>query len=173
MALFQFPAREYKNKYKLLIPLPLIAQFTISPCSHFQTAAQIRNQLGQGPDPAPLDRGILQLEKKPSWIADASDLPPVEHSFVISRICKAQLEVHLEWPRIIPPSCGKPSRPSADCSTASFHRPGSMHIWLVQEGVSISASVAFALQSIITVLSSMAYHDQLAQFNNNQTAEVD
>jgi hypothetical protein len=48
-----------------------------------------------------------------------------------------------------------------------------MHIWLVQEGVSIGASVAFALQSIITVLSSMAYLDQLAQFNNNQTAEVD
>jgi hypothetical protein len=110
MSLFQFPAREYKKKFKLLIPLPLIAQFTISPCSHFQTTAQIRNQLGQGPDPAPLDRGILQLEKKPSWIADASDLPPVEPSFVISRTCKAQLEVHLEWPGIIPPSCGKPSR---------------------------------------------------------------
>jgi hypothetical protein len=82
MSFFQFPAREYKKKFKLLIPLPLIAQFTISPCSPFQTTAQIRNQLGQGPDPAPLqDREILQLEKKPSWIADASDLPPVE-SFV-------------------------------------------------------------------------------------------
>jgi hypothetical protein len=173
MSFFQFPAREYKKKFKLLIPLPLIAQFTISPCSHFQTTAQIRNQLGQGPDPAPLQgREILQLEKKPSWIADASDLPPVE-PFVRDfanvprwRCIWSGRELY----RL--PVASHPAE-SADCSTASIHRPDSMHIWLVQEVVSIGASVAFALQSIITVLSSMAYLDQLAQFNNNQTAEVD
>ena len=139
------------------------------------TFSEIRNQLGQGPDPASLeDRGVLQLEKKPSWIADASDLPPVEPFVRDFANMQGQAGgtsgmagnyTAILW------QASPPSQPTAQ--QPQFIAPDPMHVWLVQEMVSTGASVAFALQSIITVLSSMAYYDQIAQFNNNQTAEVD
>jgi hypothetical protein len=139
------------------------------------TFSEIRNQLGQGPDPASLeDRGVLQLEKKPSWIADASDLPPVEPFVRDFANMQGQAGgtsgmagnyTAILW------QASPPSQPTAQ--QPQFIAPDPMHVWLVQEMVSTGASVAFALQSIITVLSRMAYYDQIAQFNNNQTAEVD
>jgi hypothetical protein len=70
----------------------------------------------------------------------------------------------------------EPLSPSIDSCTdfsPCFIVPDAMHIWLFQEIVQTGGSVAFVLQSMITVLSSMAYYDQLLQFDNNQTVQVD
>ncbi|KAK4179161.1 hypothetical protein QBC36DRAFT_323291 [Triangularia setosa] len=45
------------------------------------------------------------------------------------------------------------------------------HVWLVQEILGEGGSIAFALQSMITLLSSISYYDQLAQFNNFTMSE--
>jgi hypothetical protein len=45
--------------------------------------------------------------------------------------------------------------------------PDFMHIWLFQEIVSHNGSVAFALQSLLTTITTMAYYDQLAQFDSS------
>ena len=52
-------------------------------------------------------------------------------------------------------------------SNISFQwlNPDTMHIWLFQEIVQSGGSIAFALQSLITLLSSIAYYDQLGQFD--------
>jgi hypothetical protein len=45
-------------------------------------------------------------------------------------------------------------------------------ISLVQEIVQNGGSVAFALQSIITILAGVAYYDQLQQFNDVQSLSL-
>ena len=57
--------------------------------------------------------------------------------------------------------------PTDACGISSqLLNPDIMHIWLFQEIVQSGGSIAFALQSLITILSSMAYYDQLGTFNN-------
>jgi hypothetical protein len=163
------------------IPVSISSKFNrTEPAASFDlvnsiyTFSEIRNQLGQGPDPPSLeDRGVLQLERKPSWIANASDLPPKSIEPFVRDFANMEGPsgggsgmtgnyTALLW-QAISPYAQKPQ----------FIAPDPMHVWLVQEMVATGASVAFALQSIITVLSGMAYYDQIAQFNNNQTAEID
>ncbi|KAK4194245.1 hypothetical protein QBC40DRAFT_302285 [Triangularia verruculosa] len=45
------------------------------------------------------------------------------------------------------------------------------HVWLVQEILREGGSIAFALQSMITLLSSMSYYDQIGQFDNFTMSE--
>jgi len=132
---------------------------------------EIRDQLGQGPDALSLEnRGVLRLEKRPSWVANDSELPPplVEPFVRDFADMKGSTEAAMTsnytafmWQGTTP-----------DSQVSSFVVPDPMHVWLLQEILTTGGSVAFALQSMITVLSGMAYYDQIAQFNNNQTIEV-
>ena len=139
------------------------------------TFSNIRQQLGQGPDPAPLEeRGILQLEKRPSWIADPSELPPPgTEPFVrdFANMGGGGQQLPLGNVGNYSAFLWSPQGPLSD--TAPWLVPDPMHIWLFQEIVQTGGSVAFALQSMITVLSGMAYYDQILQFDNNQPVQVD
>lgn len=63
------------------------------------------------------------------------------------------------------------SRPEEIWSSMGSIRADPLHIFLVQDILQHNGSIAFALQSLITSLSSTAYYDQLKQFNsmNNVT----
>lgn len=50
--------------------------------------------------------------------------------------------------------------------------PNLMHVWFVQEILQTGGSVAFALQSVLTLLASMAYYDNLGNFNKEAEVEL-
>ena len=124
----------------------------------------IRKQMGQSiPIGSPDDRGILQLGSR-SWIADTSERPPVE-PFVRNSANLGGARGNGNTGNY---SCflSQSSTPSQSSDLQELVlAPDAMHIWLFQEIITNGGSVAFALQSLITLLSSMAYYDQLAQFN--------
>jgi hypothetical protein len=49
--------------------------------------------------------------------------------------------------------------------------PDIMHIWLVQEILQTGGSIAFALQSLITLLNSMTYYDNLGNFDRSDSVQ--
>lgn len=49
--------------------------------------------------------------------------------------------------------------------------PSQMNIWLIQEIVQTGGSVAFALQSALTLMSSMTYYENLGNFDRNGTVQ--
>jgi hypothetical protein len=129
----------------------------------------VRNQLGQETGQTLEERGVLQLEKSPSWIANSSELPPVEPFM-------------RDFANMAGPG-GEGNNPNYTATLwqttdlpnnqdTSWLEPDDNHIWLFQEIMSTGGSVAFGLQSMITILASMAYYDQFAQFDNTQIVEV-
>lgn len=131
----------------------------------------IRKQLGQGPNTPHVEkRGVLQLEKSPSWLADPSELPPpLTEPFVRDF---ANMRGPLNDGNTANYTAFLWQAPAPLNQTPPSLLPDPMHMWLFQEIVTTGGSIAFALQSLITVLSGMAYYDQIAQFDHNQTAEV-
>ena len=133
------------------------------------TFSGIREQLGQVSDDAPLwERGVLQLNKEPSWLANNSELPPVEPFIRDFANMKGPTgEGNIGNYTAFLWDVGNQGNQSF-----SYIQPDQMHFWLFQEIVTTGGSVAFALQSLITVLSSMAYYDQISQFDNLQAADI-
>jgi hypothetical protein len=54
----------------------------------------------------------------------------------------------------------------------SWFTPDPSFVWLFQEIVTNRGSVAFALQSLYTILAGMAYYDQPGQFDNTDLSDV-
>lgn len=139
----------------------------------------LRRQYGQSLDAnAEADgRGIFILNKQ-SWIASAGIQPPTE-PYIRQYANLAGPQVSGNEPNwsgflfdaMVPQDTfnltGSPS-PIDHFSSVDWLQPDPMHGWLFQDIVAHGGSVAFALQSLITLLASMAYYDQLAQFNNRE-----
>lgn len=64
--------------------------------------------------------------------------------------------------------------PRSRCNYPSWPcvAPEQMHIWLFQEILKTGGTIAFALQTMITMLSSMAYYEQMGQFDKWTQAEI-
>ena len=102
---------------------------------------------------------------KQDWTANQSEVPPVEpymRDFANLGGPKGQGNdpnyTGLLW------EGSQPIRASDE--DFQWLNPDLMHIRLFQEIVQSGGSIAFALQSLITLLSSVAYYDQLGQFDN-------
>ncbi|KAE9371693.1 hypothetical protein N431DRAFT_441660 [Stipitochalara longipes BDJ] len=119
------------------------------------------------------ERGVLQLEKKPSWLADPSELPPPGVEPFVRDFANMDGPINSGSVGNYTAFLWAASSPADAPSATSFIVPDTMHIWLFQEIIETGGPIAFALQSMITVLSSMAYYDQILQFDNNQTTQVD
>ena len=125
----------------------------------------LREQYGQhGNTLSPKQRGVLILDKQ-DWTANQSEIPPLEPYM--------RDFANLGGPKGLgndPNYTGLlwEGSPPSHASDEDFQwlNPDLMHIWLFQEIVQSGGSIAFALQSLITLLSSMAYYDQLGQFDN-------
>lgn len=154
--------------------------------------SSVRLQLGQTDggnvsyDPHSLNaRGILSLENHSSWLPD----PSKGHYQ-----CSGQTVTETCWITDFANMAGPIQQHQFDCNAGynwtSFlwngHRdPGSWvdvnSIWadpsmisLVQEILHSGRSIAFTMQSIITILTGLAYYDQLAQFNDlNNITQTD
>ena len=124
----------------------------------------LREQYGQdGNTLSPKQRGVLMLDKQ-DWIAKQSEYPPAEpYMRDFANLGGPNGESNdpnytaLLWEEFI--------LTQASNSCFSRLRSDVMHIWLFQEIVQSGGSIAFALQSLITLLSSMAYYDLLGQFD--------
>jgi hypothetical protein len=140
---------------------------------NFETGAytfeSVREQLGQPWESGFMidleGRGVLQLENRQSWLAmpnEVSLLEPFMRDYA-----------HLEGPTL---DGNKPNQTAALFVTGNFSenlsRPDPVHIFLFREIVKTGGSVAFALQSLITILAGMAYYEQLGEFDNNNTVET-
>ncbi|KAJ4363628.1 hypothetical protein N0V83_009924 [Neocucurbitaria cava] len=123
----------------------------------------VRQQLGQHRDTQTLaDRNILSLvRQRESWLAQDDEIPPLEpflrSASDIDNIGDAILSAIL-WES---KECVAVGNSDVDLGIC----PELMHVWLFQEIVRTGGSIAFALQSLITVLAGLAYYDQLAQFD--------
>ncbi|KAI9711675.1 MAG: hypothetical protein M1812_007108 [Candelaria pacifica] len=142
------------------------------------TFGDIRRQLGQAERGTSLeDRGLLTLEKKSSWLSDfernhtsyfqswlQSDGDMVgrnSSSGMIGNISAAL------WRSSSESDLRKPS----GLDTADTIITDGMYTTLFQEIIVAGGSVAFAIQSLITVFSGLAYYDQLPQFDLEGKAE--
>ncbi|KAK5659442.1 hypothetical protein OQA88_643 [Cercophora sp. LCS_1] len=146
------------------------------------TFETVRRQLGQNKtSQSPSDRGIFELEKKTSWVAHGSSgwyryIEPYQRGladmglgndklFNLTRFAGNAANVTgLLFSQGLCPERRRPdSVPTPD---TCFSGIDSVHIWLFQEMLRTGSSMAFALQSMQTILGGMAYYDQLGQFDN-------
>ncbi|KAK0744387.1 hypothetical protein B0T21DRAFT_88022 [Apiosordaria backusii] len=137
-------------------------------------------------------RGILQLEKPQQdspWVLrgdPASHGEPFMRAYAdLGAQSRAKSKYGVPWP-----FDGRPANVSAMlCETETVLNSGDetydlengarirrvmadlSHVWLVQEILKEGGSIAFALQSMITLLSSMSYYDQMGQFDNYTMSE--
>lgn len=129
----------------------------------------LRQQYGQYGNKLSLEqRGVLKLEKQ-DWTANQSAVPsgePYMRDFANLGGPTGQGNdpniTAILWDGFTPPE---------NSSNVSFQllNPDLMHIWLFPGIVQSGGSIAFALQSLITLLSSMAYYDELGQFDTRAT----
>jgi hypothetical protein len=108
----------------------------------------VRKMLGQSSGQSLEDRGVLELEKKVSWIANGLEAPFMElymrdFADLMGPGLKGSYEnataVLWQGSAYVP-------------SNTPYIAPDLMYIWLFQEIVTTGGSVAFALQAMITVL---------------------
>ena len=149
------------------------------------TFEEVRNQYGQGnvhaSNAASSDtRGVLELEKQ-SWIAPPGVQPPsasyIRNSLDFGYPADDGDSASPYTLSLINNNVGSSevNITAFSSSNASlFHQvqgylvvPDPMHVWLFQDIVSHGGSIAFALQSLLTCITSMTYYDQLAQFDNS------
>jgi hypothetical protein len=147
------------------------------------TFTDIRRQYGQGADATDdpqqeLERrGVLQLERQ-SWIAAPGIQPPAEPYIrqYANLAGPDPLGNGPNWSGFLWDAFAPQDNFNLTGYTdinqnpsVNWRSPDPMHGWLFQDIIAHGGSVAFALQSIITLLASMAYYDQLAQFDNRGT----
>ena len=154
----------------------------------------IRKQYGQGAaqhggrEPADLEsihdaRGVLSLQPQ-SWLAGPYVQPPIE-PYLRQFVNMAGPEDNGNtpgWSAFL--SDAAAFYPGVTWNISWYQenlngesainilQPDPMHVWFFQEIVGRGGSVAFAIQSLITLLSSMAYYDQIGQFDNIDAVEV-
>lgn len=127
------------------------------------------------------DRGILTL-KKQSWIAGKGVQPPTEpflRSFAnLAGSGSNDGGNDPYWSGFLWSSSPPYSLNLSDhywtvfsATSADYLQPDPLHVWLFQDIIAHSGSVAFALQSLFTLLVSMAYYDQLPQFDKATRVE--
>jgi hypothetical protein len=126
---------------------------------------ELRRMLGQESALSLSDRGLLQLENlRGSWLANATEYPQSEPYIRYS--------TNLAGPLQDVGNSGNYSAflweaPSTDITLdLPTMTPDITFVWLFQEILATGGSVAFALQSLYTVLAGLAYYDQLGQFDN-------
>ncbi|KAE9364718.1 hypothetical protein N431DRAFT_431530 [Stipitochalara longipes BDJ] len=147
------------------------------------TYGAIREQYGQFPDGRisyasddTTARGILTLQKRASWLPGAGDYVfngetasggtswITDFGNMGGPIVLGATNDRLGWDTTA--FLYNAYRDSGDWTDIDSINPDPSMIALVQEIVQSGGTIAFALQSIITSLASVAYYDQLQQFND-------
>jgi hypothetical protein len=138
--------------------------------------ANLRSQYGQDGRKSSADRGILDLHNR-SWFATSEQLPYQGDDSYLRRFARTSIKA--------------PSRrntfeftvpDSSNVSLAMYSNPHPPDAWenwidvdathkaLFQEIMLSGGSMPFALQTLITLLSSMTYYDNIGYFDVNDTA---
>ncbi|KIW07211.1 uncharacterized protein PV09_02076 [Verruconis gallopava] len=109
--------------------------------------------------------GTFKFESRNTWLAEDDELSPMEP--YIRRFVNMYTEKVAAIGIGNAPNITTILWQSAECLTLTSQRicPDPMYMWLFQDIVKTGGSVAFALQSLLTLLSSLAYYDQLGQFD--------
>ena len=143
-----------------------------SPVFNFDTSMytfdSLREQYGQYRDSMSLEqRGLLNLDKR-DWVANQSEVAPGDVEPFMRDFANLGGPKGEGNDANYTATLWGGNGPDFTENGTSFQTliPDQMHIWLFQEIVQSGGSVAFALQSLITLLASMAYYDQLGQFDN-------
>lgn len=150
----------------------------------------LRTSMGQNRNLSLEKRGILKLEEQ-SWLTapqenfaagrvftDEGGTDTLESSEWYLR-STADLVFHQKYG----PSRGNVGNvagilcslePRSRCNFPSWPcvAPEQMHVWLFQEILKTGGTIAFAIQTMITMLSSMAYYEQMGQFDKWTQAEM-
>ena len=134
--------------------------------------SRVQQQLGQSAN-TPENRGILQLHKRASWLPGQDDYYYRDHTnstmpFVIDF-------ADMKGPIALQPVGSTPLPCTAFLYQVSLQTnvwadlksitADPAHIYLAQNTLKEGGSIAFARQSLITSMASLAYYDQLPQFN--------
>ncbi len=150
------------------------------------TFADIRRQLGQTEPGTSLDdRGVLALEKRSSWLSDfqlnhtdrqqswlQNDGDMMGQNSSVLRLnsgMNGNVSAAL-WGGTAAKSL-IPLQRSPPMGIAWTITADGMYSSLFQEIIAAGGSVAFAIQSLITVFSGLAYYDQLPQFDLRRDSE--
>lgn len=139
----------------------------------------LRSAMGQNED-VPLEkRGILKLEKQ-AWLGAPQDNSAAGHrSSEWYLRSTADLAFHDKYGpsrgnigNVAGVLCSLEPRSHCNFPSTPCVSPEQMHIWLLQEIFKTGGTIAFALQTMITVLSSMAYYEQMGQFDKWTLADL-
>jgi hypothetical protein len=119
----------------------------------------LREQFGQYESWSPEERGIMRMENQ-SWLADPD--------LIASGDSVPYLFKYAGFGNPETATIGSGTNISAVFYSGGVDvaTPDIMHIWLVQEILQSGGSVAFAIQSLFTLLSSITYYDNLGSFDN-------
>ncbi|KAK3348648.1 hypothetical protein B0T25DRAFT_546166 [Lasiosphaeria hispida] len=119
----------------------------------------VRNQMGQGRRQTD-QRKLLRMHSK-SWVQETG-LSYIRNGLDMSKGVSEYRRSPFENANItgIMYNVG-----GAAVNKSDYILPDIMHVWLFQEIVANGGSVAFALQAILTVLSSMTYYDNIQNFD--------
>ena len=158
-----------------------VVRFDLNSSMHSFT--EILDQLGHNPNKSTLEeRGVMSMAKSRSWVPSDDDVLPFQlQPFVRAQsdIAGLRSQAEIDW-----------SYPQPNWTTLLFNDPivrsmlppaSSSYGQVIEADPSISGifhasmaakgSIAHALSSVITVLSSMAYYDQFAQFATSTDTE--
>lgn len=125
----------------------------------------LREQFGQYSTWSVADRGVLAMQNQ-SWLTSADEMAGGDSEPYLRRYASF--------------ATGQPgagTNISGIMVTGGLDgdyvlTPDIMHVWLVQEILQNGGSVAFALQSMITLLSSMTYYDNLGNFDKSGEVQL-
>lgn len=149
------------------------------------TFTALREAMGQNQTASLSDRRQLQLAGKSSWLTNPGEnsavnvsstslQPSTGTSFSSELYLRSLADMGVSSKlvfalgnignisAIIVPGATCPEAPLEDVDCVV---PDIMHIWLIQEILRTGGSIAFALQTMITLLSSNIYYDQMGQFD--------
>jgi len=137
------------------------------------TFHDVRRAFGQDSALSRQDRGVLELEKR-NWVNNnttwTDGIEPFMRSFAdLSAVRTTETLGDGNYGNV---SCIMSTKSSCPPDTVIgplldvCTTPDIMHLWLLQEILHTGGSMAFTLQTMITLLSSMAYYDQIGQFDN-------
>lgn len=136
------------------------------------TFGLLRQQFGQTRGLSFAERGILQLENRQSWIAGYGEMATNSTESYLSASINL-LSSGLNFLALGQADGGNFTAYICDWGQGDVDErntriiPNTMHVWLMQEILQTGGSIAFAIQSILTLLSSITYYQNLGQFDNN------
>lgn len=156
------------------------------PSTSTYTFAALRQAMGQDKTVSLSHRDQLQLAGKPSWLTSPGENSgPLTNSANDPQSSELYLRTLADIgfnskddlssgnigniSGIILSGATCPGAPPADADCVV---PEMMHIWLIQEILRTGGTVAFALQTMITLLSGMTYYDQMGQFDKATAANT-